>query len=384
MKKMHRKVLINLIPISAGGGLQNALSFISSLTEFSEEDGREISYLIACRRGSKIHDYCEERKISFVTFSAGLIGRLYFELLGAWILVRSKKLDLVFTLFGPPPINIASVIRISGFAYSNIIQREVDFWGFLPAWKGFLKRSVDKVRYLAALRSDELILETDYLASRAAGGVFANKKISVVKMAPSLLVQEGLRHVSKGASEFIDILYLAGAHPNKRIHLLPLVFFHLVQIEPKFRLVTTLPEDSEYFKNIKGNFDGLGIGSSLKNIGPISPGAVGTTIANADAMVNVALLESFSNNWVEAWAAGIPLIATDAEFCRAACGDAALYIDPKDAISSAKSIAFALSDESSRKSLVAAGARQLNSLPSVKEKFLRYEEIIKSALCSLG
>lgn len=372
-------ILINLVPVSTGGGLQNSLSFLLQLLQVRDQ----YKFRIICVSGGSIDKFCKTHKIDHECIRPGRLSRAYYEIVKGNEILRKYHAKLVFSIFGGAPLFSPGVYKISGFAYSNIIQREVPFWKFLPPIKRLQKGVTDAFRRWLAESADEIILETDYLKARAEGVLFKRAKLHVVKMAPSLLVTEGLRGQAKPNKEFFDILYLAGPHPNKRIHLLGPIFARLNARNGKFRLITTLPAGSPYLKQVERSFSENGCTDALHNIGPVTPDSVGRLIAGVDAMINVALLESFSNNWVEAWAADIPLITTNAEWAKSSCGDAAIYIDPTNPTASSDRLLSVLGDSEAVREMVAAGKRQLQSLPTTQERFSQYMRIIESALTKL-
>lgn len=367
-------VLINLVPVGAGGGLQNALSFLTQLARLNDAP----KFIVACRAGSKVQDKCEELKLPYVAFPDSGLSRAVAEFGGLAKLARKSNAKVIFTLFGAPPIISGNVTTISGFALSNIIQREVPFWNFLPWRSRAVKQVKDWFRLQAALRSDEIILETRYLYERAKDGVFADKALHIVEMEPSALVTgsdgENAAHSNDG---FFDILYLSGPHPNKRIHLMAPIVAELDRLGIASRLVVTMPAATAYTRIVEQAFAGHGVEERLKNIGPVEPKNVADTLHNVDAVVNIALLESFSNNWVEAWAAKKPLISTDADWARASCGDAAIYIDPLNAKDAALKIQNGLK---SRNQLLNNGDARIKELSGGKTKVEKYLDIIKRRL----
>lgn len=382
---MQRKmVLINLFPVSAGGGLQNSLSFIRMLSYAKDVP---FDYIISCRSGSIVHQYAIDLGLPHVAFAAGRGGRLFYELWRGAYFAKSMGAVCVFTLFGNPPLTMGvRVKKISGFAYSNIIQKEINFWGWLPLGQRIVKHLIDFLRLFLARRSDVIILETDYLLTRAATGVFSGKDLRVVKMAPSSLVVASLSSfgsdksvMEREAGSVIRILYLSGAHPNKRIHFLAPLFLELFKLGLECRLITTLPE-GQYLSLVRNEFEKLGIQDLHENIGPVAPENVANILYSSDAVINVAKLESFSNNWVEAWAAGLPLLVTDAQWARASCGNAAIYVDIDAPVSSAQNIYSILSSDAAVRVLVAEGRRVLSSLPTAEQRTHQYIEIIKSVL----
>lgn len=367
-------ILVNLVPVNRGGGLQNALSFLSCLKSSRISAN---PYIVVCVRGGPIEQACKTYELMHITVPGGLGGRIWFELWAARKLVLEHQAKVVFTLFGAAPAILPAVGKVSGFAYSNIIQRDIPFWKFLPLHRRLQKTAIDFLRLRLARRSDDVIVETQFLAEHARMGVFHGKRVHVVPMAPSALVLKGIAKArQRTAKDKWDILYLAGPHPNKRIHLLAEIFAAINHKEHRFNLVTTLDERSRYYIEVVEAFRRQGMCHVLCNIGPVAPESVGALLSTVDAVVNIALLESFSNNWVEAWAAGLPLIATDAEWCRHSCADAAIYVNPLRPDEAAARIAEALRSPTKVESLREAGKKRLAMLPTPLQKIAMYADII--------
>ncbi|WP_348719442.1 glycosyltransferase [uncultured Alcanivorax sp.] len=368
-------ILINMISITSGGGLQNSLSFLKRL---SLRPDLLADVVVSCVDGGRVHDFCKEKDVRYVAFPAGRIGRIYFELIGSYFVVKKYGVALVFSLFGPPPIGSFGVFSISGFAYSNIIQPEIPFWFFLPWHRRVIKKLKDLIRLKMSLRAERLIVETEYLKERAESGVFVGKNVSVVRMQPSGTLNAGaLPDPRLERLKGNKILYLSGDHRNKRIHCLASVFGALADHDD-WKLITTLPESSGYLSEIKELFNEAGVPESIVNVGPVDPAEISGIIASCDAMINVSLLESFSNNWVESWFFQKPLIVTDSDWARASCGDAAVYIDVYDFDGAAKKISDAICSDSMIDELNRNACSVLESLYDRGDKNDQYFDIILS------
>lgn len=358
--------------------MQNSLSFLQLLSEHDPLP----AYIIFCRKGSEIEALCQSLNLHYYSIQSGNISRLLFEFYGGQRLVRKFGVKVCFTMFGGAPIICYGVYKVSGFAYSNIIQSEIDFWAFLPWSKRVLKKAIDFLRRWQALRSDELIVETEYLYERARTGVFKNKNVSLIRMAPSQLVIDGVNDDQAGlhkSNGLFSILYLAGPQPNKRVHLLAHVFSELKRRGYSYRLLITMPE-SAYLRKVEEEFASVGASECLENLGFIRAATVGGLLKSVDAVINVANLESFSNNWVEAWAARKPLICTDADWARYSCGEAAVYVDPTNCSQAADRVHALMSDKEAVEKLIGSGLLQLQTLPSPEKRFLAYIRLINLAL----
>lgn len=379
-------ILINLVPVKSGGGLQNALSFIDQLPYSSTLADNSV---VVCRNNSEIHLACKRNGIRYILIHPSLIGRLWFELFYGQILILAFQVKVVFTLFGNPPIISFCSRKISGFAFSNILCPEVPFWDFAPPLRRLLFHLKDKIRLLGALLSDEIILETEYLALRALRGVFSQKVIHVVEMEPSSLIlpkSSESRPAPKSScgreQATFNILYLCGPHPNKRVHLLAPIIAELDNILRSCNISPILEcsfsPDSKYAAFVARCFDDHSVSGSLRFLGPIPCDNLHIAIGRSSCLINIARLESFSNNWVEAWSFGVPLVSTRADWARESCGEAALYIDPIAPSLAAQVIARLAVDIGLQDRLRCAGFNKIKKLAS-RKKIHEYEQIIFSS-----
>jgi glycosyltransferase involved in cell wall biosynthesis len=92
------------------------------------------------------------------------------------------------------------------------------------------------------------------------------------------------------------------------------------------------------------------------------------------------LLETFSANYPEAMATGRPLVATDLDFARAICGDAAVFFESRSAESAAGAILELLGSEALWYEKIESGRRVLADLPTPAERFAMYEQTIRQML----
>lgn len=217
-------VLFNMVSIKAGGGQQNALSFLENIVSLN----LGFDYIVACTESTLVYDFCLKNHIRYIVVKQGVLSRLKYELLFEFLPAFKKyKIEKIFTIFGSAPLMSLNVYKISGCAYSNIFQPEVDIWGYMVWYKRILKKCIDLFRLFSLLQSDEIILETHYLKDRAVN-ILKNKKVSVIEMAPSKLVTDKLKLVEDVNldKDIYTLLCLSGAQPNKRIaEFLDVLFF---------------------------------------------------------------------------------------------------------------------------------------------------------------
>jgi glycosyltransferase involved in cell wall biosynthesis len=375
-------MILNFLPVGGGGGQQNSLSFLRIL---ARDDERRRGARAVVRQDSKLHQLCEDVGVEAIPVHNSPPARLRFEL-------TCKKLfpkgETCFTFFGNPLLSTRDhLLNVCGCALSNLFHPEIRFWGHLPFLRRTWKEFKEVLRRTPVTWADYWIFETPLLGRRAIElRKFPAGRVGVVRMAASSLVSPD-KVQSELAEEFkrrmkpgFRCLFLSTAHPNKRLHLFPAIVQHLRQLGVSdVSAVTTMDENSEGGRRVVGEFRSRGLQDHLTNIGPVSPDQVATLIHCCNAICCFSILESFSNNFVEAWRMEKAMIVTDDSWSRDACGEGALYVEPERPEASAERIARLVRDEAFWKELISAGTQQLATYPTAEEKNqLYYREIEKA------
>ena len=269
--------------------------------------------------------------------------------------------------------------NIVGCAYSNLFYPEIHFWAYLPLYKRLQKNIIDRYRFYFTRIADVVIFETEHLKNKSLSAPnFNPSEVYTVPMAVSRLVHNTLvRSIADVAPSPFKILYLGASHPNKRQHLLIDIISALIKhgVED-FQFITTMGKNS-YSDNILKQIENKGFTKYFINIGVVPVNQVPKIIESCHAMMNIALLESFSNNFVEAWSTKRPLIVTDSEWAKSAVGLGGLYINPLDDNDYVDKIKRLVSDKNYREDLVAFGTEQLNRYPNSDKKISMFLKIIK-------
>lgn len=365
------KLIINLLPIQAGGGLQNACSFVASglLGKSCEVYANGIASIReAAVRGGATLRACGGKRLARLANERDLVK-------------RADKGTTCFTFFGPPPMfSKGRLVNVVGCAYSNLFYPEIDFWQDHKGVARLKKALIDRYRRWGIARADYWIFETEAIARRAVERFsFPADRVFVVRMAPSRLVLEAgeERQFPQLPSGRFLTLYLASPHPNKRIDAL----IDAAQLlrdrgDVRFGFVLTLSPDAPQAKPLLERIERLGLGEYFFNVGTVRPEHVGALIRHCSAMCNLARLESFSNNFVEAWAMRRPLLVTDADWSRASCGDGAVYVDPSRPAAVVDALYRLRQEPDLCAGLVERGAAVLDTYPSAEQKARHYLEIV--------
>ncbi|SHF10328.1 Glycosyltransferase involved in cell wall bisynthesis [Marinitoga hydrogenitolerans DSM 16785] len=372
---MEYEYFINLVPIKSGGGLQNAINFIIGFNEIEKNKNKYI-FLVS-------HDYLEHLcKIYNLNYKR-ISNRLFFETL----YFLNKKNKKIFTLFGGKPLFSYGNKNIVGFAYSNLLYPEIDFWGYLPRSKRIIKKLKDIYRFLMIINANEIIFETDLLFEKAKKNRwFKNKRLYVVKMAANALVKEVRSKKNPyceklaNSNEKFKILYLASSHPNKRQLKLVEIAKELKKMNNKKILFITTMQKNKYYKDFINKIKKECVEEYFFNFGIIPNKDVPYIISCSDALINIAVLESFSNNFVEAWQMKKPLFVTNADWAVHNCKDAAIYLDVENIMETTKKLMNSINNTVFLEKIVANGEKRLKTFSNYKEKVFNYLNIIKGNL----
>jgi glycosyltransferase involved in cell wall biosynthesis len=112
--------------------------------------------------------------------------------------------------------------------------------------------------------------------------------------------------------------------------------------------------------------------------------ALAEVYRSADAYIFPSLMETFSFTYLEAMRFGLPILTSDRDFARDRCQDAALYFDPLDPKSVARSMARLIEDQELRARLVENGQRIVRQIPTWDEIAARFVEVLERAAAGSG
>ena len=96
------------------------------------------------------------------------------------------------------------------------------------------------------------------------------------------------------------------------------------------------------------------------------------------------LLETFSANYPEAMAIGLPIVTTDLGFAHDVCDDAALYFHPRDPRAAAAAIFRLLDDPQLWQRQIERGKKVLARFPSPEARYQAYVRSLGTTLAHRG
>lgn len=373
-------ILINLISIKSGGGQQVATNFVNQIIK---EQSLSVTFVVT--KDTYIHKLLLEKEVEFTAINNNILHRFYFQKITINEIVKKNSIDVIYTMFGPG-LYSGKTISITGTAYSNIFFPEINFWKGYSFIKKLKLKIIDFYRLKSTLKANAIIFENEAMRMRAIS-LFRYPESKTKLILPSISeykikVDNVFKNtISKINLSNFNILLLTGWHRNKNIEIVPEILDELNKMNVKdvsFNISVDIghPESIKLMNKAKE----LGVSNNLVFLGKIDPHNLPILFENIDALGLFSLLESFSNNIIEAWYFKKPLFITDAEWSRSICKDAVIYVDrdnPRDIgskiISYRKDI-----DEQSR--LENRMIEVYSSYPSPQEKVVLQIEFIKEML----
>ncbi len=281
--------------------------------------------------------------------------------------------DLVFTVFGPAYCRFQTV-HVCGFADGWVTHPSQFALGSLPPTSRFLYplRRVYKSQFLR--KGDFYIVEAEIgrkgLVQRLG---IRDENVAVIPNSFADLFLEtscdGKRTWPQG--EPVQVLCLAYPHAHKNLSLLPKVAAVLKSRgqAANYRFVVTLPDSGCEVRRFWTEVDRLNVPEMIKNAGCILLSDCPKWYSQSDIVILPTLLETSSATYPEAMKMGRPIVTTDLDFAREACGDAAEYFSPLSAESAADAIQRVTNDGQRRQTLIRNGYEHLGRFPEPEEKY---------------
>lgn len=190
-----------------------------------------------------------------------------------------------------------------------------------------------------------------------------------------------LEHTSRAPAfrRAFRFLCLTEYYTHKNLEVLPKAFEILMQLTScRIQVVLTLSSSQRpAARRLLETIERHGLERHFVNLGPVGNEDLVAVYGASDALVLPTLLESFSRTYLEAMQFGLPILTSDRDFARSICGDAAVYFDPLDARSVARSMARVVDDAGLRARLAAEGARRIREFPRWDDLAGRFVELLE-------
>jgi glycosyltransferase involved in cell wall biosynthesis len=382
MEGILLRVLLNCSTLVKGGALQAAVSFIRSAVQQGDYD-IQWHYVISQNLAEELKQFDILQQLDSVSIMDISPARNKHSRKILKAFEQSIRPDAVFTFFGPAYVNF-SAPHLCGVADGWVTHG--DRW----AWRT-VQGPKDAIRLLGAIlykafmfrKADAWVTES----ATAQSGLI--KRLRIQKENITIVQNSCASHylgnevAAKLPSADVNmrILCLSAYYRHKNLEIVPLVAKELAGLLPNFRFefVMTLPAEGDGIGKVISKAKELGVEQHILNVGqvPVSQGP--DLYRSCHVLFLPSVLETFSANYPEAMAMGLPIITTNLDFAREVCSDAALYFEPMNARDAARAITQLCQNAQLWQSLVAEGKNILHALPTQERKY----EMYKSCLYAL-
>lgn len=366
-----KRFLFNCSTNIVGGGLKNSAFFIkqamgSKNIDWSFAVSKEVKSLLEAW-GIKIND-------SFYVFpsSPARDKSARKKLLE---LVKKLSPELIFTMAGPAYVKFP-VLHVQGL--SNPYVTHADWDGFML--RGSLSKALQfaaqtAVQLWCSTWADYFVFQTEEARNKYRGRTFISKdRTKVISNAYDASMQFESDSVETKNDDKIKIICPAPSHSHKALQFIPAIARELKKLlDRPFEFILTIEKDAMW-NNIYNDSVKYGVTENVITRGSYNYSEVAEIYKGTQLVFVPSLVETFSATYLEAMAVKKPLIAADKGFARSICGDAAVYVNPKDASASAKKIFEVLNDANLKNNLIENGTATLQKYGDHIKRFNTIEE----------
>jgi glycosyltransferase involved in cell wall biosynthesis len=366
-------ILFDFSAIRTGGGVQLALNFLDSVFACDWPGVR--LFVLLPDSGELAHYRLPIPAAQQLRCPSPVLQRAWFERTALQSFMRENGIVVIKTLFGAGLPHGPSVKSVVGVAYPIICYPDSPYWRYLPWRASVPQRLKNAARRWRLHAADQVIVETPVMQSRVAAHCrLEMTKVAVLPPAPSDYLRNVPRQMVRAAP--LTFLFLSGPSPHKNLWRLPAVANALIEAgaHGQFRFLIScerraLAVELEGFAAAAAHFDFRGAVASRE---------IQSLYDEADVLVNLSDLESFSNNYMEAWKAQVPLLVSDRDFAREICGDSAVYCEPHHVGEIAMQMLAFLRGNVDVGVLVANGASRLQRLGNQNTRMERIRSLLLS------
>jgi glycosyltransferase involved in cell wall biosynthesis len=362
----HPKVLIDLGAIKSGGGAQLASNFIDLLQ--SDVERHAFTFLLLPEKGPLSKRHLPSTIAGVFRSPSNYVKRAIFEIHELQRLIRCHNIHVIYSYFGsglPHPHDVLSIVTV---AYPIICYPDSPYWRYLPITARLYKMCINLARKQRLTFATRVLAETDVMRGRLSDVLGVDKSgIGLLRPAVSDYLKPVDRLWPSGGSNFV---ILSGADPHKNLWRL---YGLAVELARKYLapFTFTLTVDEATFCGClrERRIDRSVFNKHFRFRGQVEPDRIGEIYQGGNYVLNISDLESFSNNYLEAWQAGLPLVVSDRDFARHICGNSAFYIEPHRPAEAAAKMVSLMNDERLKQELVRHGKERLAQQPSHRARY---------------
>lgn len=350
--------------LRVAGGRSVGINIIEALNRTRPEH----SYLLVLPANSGYEDARLPRNSKIVWHKryGGAAGRVLFDLLRLPRIVERFHPNVILALgnFGIAGASVPQAVLFHNphLVYPRIAQLSLTLPERLinTMIKSQIRRSLSSV--------DIVFCQTETMASRFRAAFAYSGRIDIWSNAVSTLISESNTAISElpalqKTHGVFTLLALTRYYPHKNLELIVETFARFRKELDDVRCILTIDaHEHEGARRLLSRVAKLQLANRIVNVGSVPQSELSGYYRNADGVLMPTLLESFSGTYIEAMQFGCPILASDRDFAREICGDAAQYFNPTDPVSLLNAIRTLRFDAILRRSLVANGKRRLSTL----------------------
>lgn len=360
------RVLVNFATLKHGGGQNVAMNFLHAI-EAARRTDAELFFLVA--RASEPHKYLQEHAgYHYAVAPRNAVSRVFYELFISWYYLRKFNVDIIYTYFG---IGLfpKRYPQVSGSASSNLYFPEIDFWAGYRGFSRLKKTLVDRYRVFGLKRATAVVFENQLMEERGRT-LYSIRHTAYIR--PSIHTSDATEPLSVPCSSDRKVprgLFLSGWHLNKNLMLIPPIAAELKRRRREFNFIVTAPRDnSRDHKRFWALVKHYKVEDMVVLTGPVAKNQLRSLYDQVDYVFLLSTLESFSNNILEAWSFGKPLIVADEPWARAACHDAAVYVRRQSVPELVEALLTFVDSEPTKTHTIERGRAALHRYPSIDQR----------------
>ena len=257
-------------------------------------------------------------------------------------LCRKTGAEVCLTLgdLGPVNLEIPHVVMLHN-AYIAYTSKDIP--RVFSRWQRTQNACFRRYLRRLARHCSQIIVQTPVMkaAIERNYGIDANR----IEVIPSTITevarllmrgQAGTDEEVSRAPQRLKLVFLSAMYPHKNHHVLPGVLEELGRrsLSNDVHIFLTLDErkSADLLQRLSQ------CAGTVTNLGPLDRRRAAAVLVAADGLLLPTLVEAFGLVYLEALAAGLPILTSDRPFAKWICGDLAHYFEPEDPVSIANAI----------------------------------------------
>jgi glycosyltransferase involved in cell wall biosynthesis len=318
-------ILINGFKAKSGGGKNILVNFCKNLS-LDQSLNNNYYLLLPCDQtidyefGPNITILKTARYLD-VNIFAPILYLIYFN-----ILIKKYKIDTILN-FGDIIIPVKMVRQIYFFDWAYVLYPDLRIWSSMNKID-YLKRKLKVYLILRHIGLNKVIIcQTDIVKERLAKYCEVDKLLVIPTPISEVFFKKTNQPIRQIKSKNIKLFY-PSSYASHKNHDILIEVSKLIEFKklPITIYITVADKDAD--KIIQYIYDS-GV-SNLVNLGTLQINQIYEHYSSSDALFFPSYLESYGFPLYEAMFLGKPIIASNLDFVRCACGDYIHYFDPFD------------------------------------------------------